>query len=108
MSNQNNPYPEFNNQPLINNQNPPQVGNAYYPPQINNGGYVPPPTYTQGITHLNQEPTILHLLQIIIVMDKIQALYLLTKCLLATKDTFPTIKAIIPTKTKDTCLCQVD
>ena len=53
MSNQNNPYPEFSNQPLINNQNPPQVGNAYYPPQNNNGGYIPPPTYPQGNTHLN-------------------------------------------------------
>ncbi len=30
--NQNNPYPEFSNQPLINNQNPPRVVNPYDPP----------------------------------------------------------------------------
>ena len=56
MSNQNNPYPQVSNQPLINNQNHPQVGNAYYPPQNNNAGYVPPPNYPPGITNSNSGP----------------------------------------------------
>ena len=49
MSSQNNPYPDLTNQPLVNNQNNPQVGNAYYPPPNNYGGYIPPPIHPQGI-----------------------------------------------------------
>lgn len=51
MSSQNNLYPEVTNQPLLNNQNNPQVGNAYYPPN-NNAGYNPPPNYPQGNPHM--------------------------------------------------------
>jgi hypothetical protein len=41
MSNQNNPYPDVTNQPLLNNQQ------GYAPPQ--NQGYIPPPqNYNQG------------------------------------------------------------
>ena len=60
MNNQNNPYPEVTNQPLLGNQA--SIANNsfnYPPPGANNPNYIPPPNYPHGIIYTIKATTLL-------------------------------------------------